>query len=110
MVTTWPRTFIEHCEWLRTSEAATNLPASHRVSGGAFVDTVAALAAYDRGEFCFSYRKPSDPEHFGEACIPEGYVREHWADRFELAEYVDDRQRCPQNLIVARRRSSVVAS
>lgn len=104
MVTTWPRQFIEHCEWLRTSESARRLPESHRISGGAFLDTAAALAAYDRGEFCFSYRNPSDPPHFGEACIPEKYVRREWSDRFELAEYVDDRNRCPQNLIVARRR------
>ena len=104
MVTTWPRSFIEHCEWLRTAEAAARLPDSHRISGGAFQDTSAALAAYDRGEFCFSYREPSDPEHFGEAAIPEAYIRRSWAEHFELAEYVDDRRRCPQNLIVCRRR------
>jgi len=104
MLTTWPRTFIEHCAWLRKSEGAKKLPASHQVSAGAFTDTAGALAAYDSGEFTFSYRKPDDPEHFGEACVPESYARANWTDRFEIIEYIDDRKRCPQNLIVARRR------
>jgi SAM-dependent methyltransferase len=102
VVTTRPRSFIEMCAWLRTDEAA-GLPESHLVSGGAFVDTAAALARYDAGEYCFSYRRPTDPPHFGETCIPAAYVQNHWTNRFEVLEFIDDLQACPQNVIILRR-------
>ena len=102
VVTTRPRWFIEQCAWLRT-EAAAGAPASHRVSAGAFLDTAAALAAYDAGQFCFSHRGPDDPEHFGETCIPLAYVRRHWTEHFELVDFVDDPRRCPQAVVVLRR-------
>ena len=103
IVSTRARSFIETCAWLR-SQAGANAPASNRVSAGAFLDTASALADYDAGEYCFSYRTPDDPPHFGETCIPFSYVEKHWADRFHLLEFVEDPRVCPQNFVVARKR------
>lgn len=103
VLTTRPRSFIEMCAWLRTPEAAGS-PASHLVSGGAFLDTAAALADYDAGRYCFSHRGPDDPPHFGETCIPRAYVLEHWTNRFEFLDFIDDQRHCPQNVIVLRKR------
>jgi cyclopropane fatty-acyl-phospholipid synthase-like methyltransferase len=61
------------------------------------------LARYDRGEFCFdaSYEPYSDiAERFGEACIPESYVRKQWSELFEVLEYRDDL--LGQSVIVCR--------
>ncbi|MGH9279486.1 MAG: class I SAM-dependent methyltransferase [Acidimicrobiales bacterium] len=103
VLTTRPRSFIELCAWLRSPEAAGS-PASHLVSGGAFLDTAAALARYDAGEYCFSHRGPSDPPHFGETCIPRPYVEANWTSRFELLEFIDDLTTVPQVVTVMRRR------
>lgn len=104
IATTWPRAFIERCEWLRTSPDAVSLPESHRISGGAFTDVDESLRAYDEGDFCFSYRNEDDPEHFGEACLSERFVRADWPDSFDIVDFIDDRSKAPQNVIVARRR------
>ena len=40
---------------------------------------------------------------FGEACIPEAYVRQRWPNRFLLREYISDKARCPQDVIVAQK-------
>lgn len=104
IVTTWPREFIEHCEWLRTSPEAAMRPDSHRVSAGAFTDLTGSLSRYDAGEFCFSYRNEQDPAHFGEACLSERFVRSAWPTSLEIRDYIDRRDQAPQNVIVARRR------
>jgi hypothetical protein len=41
---------------------------------------------------------------FLETCIPEQYVAAHSTPLFETVGYVDDRQRCLQNVIIARKR------
>lgn len=103
VVTTWPRTFIERCEQLRTDPSLASLPASHRVSAGALLDTDAALRQYDDGEFAFSHRGPEDPPDYGEACISRAFAEQHWSRLFDIVEYIDERERCPQNVIVAQR-------
>lgn len=105
IVSTRARSFIETCAWLR-SPAGAGAPPSHGVSAGAFVDTARALAAYDAGEYCFSYRTPEDPLHFGETCIPLSYVKKHWAERFHLLEFVEDPRVSVQNFFVLRNRQS----
>lgn len=102
MVSTRPRSFIEKCAWLRT-EAGINAPASHVVAGGAFLDTAAALVAYDAGAYCFSHRNNDDPPHFGETCIPRRYVVDNWTDRFRLLDFIDDHKFCEQDFIVGQR-------
>ena len=103
IVSTRARSFIETCAWLR-SPAGANAPPSHSVSGGAFLDTAGALADYDAGGYCFSYRTPDDPPHFGESCIPRAYIERHWTDRFDLLEFVEDPRVSAQNFAVVRRR------
>jgi SAM-dependent methyltransferase len=44
-----------------------------------------ALAAYDRGEFCFRPQRTPPTPYFGDAFIPEAYVRERWP--FEVREF-----------------------
>jgi hypothetical protein len=68
-----------------------------------FQDTDAALAAYDRGEFCYEHYDWDDRWFWGEACIPRAYVERRWTEMFQVLDYIEDRKLCPQNVIVARR-------
>ena len=57
--------------------------------GMTFPDAEGALAADDAGEFCFSsYDPDADPSTWGEACIPEAYVRERWGQKFEVVDFL----------------------
>ncbi len=102
VATTRPREFIETCDaHLRT------LPAWWaRPSQPVFPDVAHALARYDAGHFCYSGvggAGPLDGSFFGEACIPRGYVEEHWTRWFTLRDFIADRRVCPQNIIVAQK-------
>jgi SAM-dependent methyltransferase len=102
IATTWPRTFIEDCARLRAGEPAS---VAHEGAAMSFLDTDAALAAYDRGEFCHSAVGGGDglgDDFFGETCVPEAYARGHWAPNFEIVEYISDKAKCWQDVIVAR--------
>lgn len=104
IVTTRARDFIDYCAYLRT------LPDRPiwATAANAFVDAGACLERYDRGEYLYEpvgagpYLAPS---HFGETCIPRGYVERVWSSRYELLEYIADPAVCEQNVIVARRRA-----
>ena len=103
-LTTRPRTFIEHCERVRAGEATSSAPISVHM----FPDAAGALADYDRGEYCFSAYNPEiDPPAWGEACIPERYVRERWAERFEVVDILEASataaDRLLQHVVVLRR-------
>jgi len=54
---------------------------------GRFDPVEAALADYDRGEFCYRAHHPGDP-HYGDALIPEAYVRSNWTRYFAIRDYV----------------------
>jgi SAM-dependent methyltransferase len=101
-VTTRPREFIVYLgELRRRSRRAASLP-------NAFLDTEDALRAYDMGSYCHAPTGGGgtlDPSFFGETAIPQSYVAAKWPGQFELVEYIDDRARCEQNFILARRRS-----
>ena len=74
-------------------------------SGIAFPGYDTSLAAYDRGEFCYGSVGAKDRWSFwGEACIPKAYVEKHWTEIFDICDYMDDSEVCPQNVIVARKR------
>jgi SAM-dependent methyltransferase len=103
IATTWDRQFIQRCHELRDEQQLR--PFEGRLST-IFSDTDAWLARYDRGEFCFDssaeiYGDLSS--WYGEACIPEQYVLNHWSKRLEVLDYVDDRGVLAQNVVVARR-------
>lgn len=102
IATTWQREFITRCRDSRgektTAFWTTHLPKI-------FLDTEWWLAHYDNGGFCWE----SAPEYghisyyLGEACIPKGYVLNHWTKYFKFVDYIDDRKICPQNVIVMKK-------
>ena len=78
VVTTQLRDFIEFCRSFRGKEHEFALAPG---LANSFVDTEAAYAAYDAGEYLYAptgggASRPAD--FYGEAMIPEGYVRRHW--------------------------------
>ena len=112
VATTWHRGFIEENAELRT-RADMHEPSAWQLQRLiTFTDTDRWLEAYDAGAFCYeAYPHDEHPwsyvdglSFYGEACIPRAYALDHWAERFEIVDFIDDRQRCPQNVIVARKR------
>ena len=79
-----PRGFIDWCERQRGPEPS---PKANPITKRMFLDAPAALAAYDRGEYCFSPFGADDPEAWlGEAVIPRAYVDRVWGKRFEVVK------------------------
>jgi SAM-dependent methyltransferase len=105
VATTRPREFLFEYARLR---ARTGLEVQDEVTSHAFPgDAHEWLARYDRGEFLYSAvgvdeRLPGD--FYGEAFIPLPYARRAWSAEFELVDHVADPARCPQEVLVARRR------
>jgi SAM-dependent methyltransferase len=83
ILTTLKRSFIKHCVEL-TLEDPASLPSWQRFASTCFQPPWKALASYDRGEYVFSPQREHS-EHFGNALIPEEYVRQRWP--FELLDY-----------------------
>ncbi len=101
MVTTRPRQFIGQCAELRRRTDLDSVHPGPRSSASAFLEPEQALADYDRGAYCFSPLAPPGPwDYWGEAAISQAYVLAHWTSRLTLRDYVDDRRRCPQNVVV----------
>jgi len=101
IATTWPRDYIENCD-----EQAKQWPEWMRSPTPTFADVPQYLERYDRGEFCYSGvggGGPLDGSFFGEACISRAYVLNHWTKHFAFLDYVDDRNRCGQNVIVVKK-------
>jgi hypothetical protein len=88
------------------SIAADHEFAWHQALSKSFVETEAALAAYAAGEFLYAPTGggPALPsEFYGEAIIPEAYVRRNWTASLNLVAFVDDRSVVPQALIVMQK-------
>jgi SAM-dependent methyltransferase len=103
IVTTRPREFIFTCAATRETS---KLPSWAAGTAMSFKETEAALARYDRGEFLFEPTGGGDvldASFFGETCIPQQYVVDHWSRIFEFVGYLDDRRLCLQNVIVVRK-------
>ncbi|HKY08640.1 MAG TPA: class I SAM-dependent methyltransferase, partial [Candidatus Binatia bacterium] len=113
IATTWHREFLLWCESLRKDSSLPCEPNWRTQLLKAFLDTERALRAYDAGMFCFSkYDKDAHPwawhgdePCYGEACIPPGYVSAVWTKYFDFVEFIDDRNACPQNVIVMKKRA-----
>jgi SAM-dependent methyltransferase len=102
IATTWPREYIERCERARHGDTR----GTHPGSIPAFIGTAEWLARYDNDEYCHSAvgGGPALPSTFyGETCIPEGYVRRRWRDRFVFREFISDANRCLQSVIVVQK-------
>lgn len=103
VATTRPREFILACAEIRARQEQRDW-AQGAVQ--AFRDTADALMRYDRGEFMYEPLGGGDvldKSFFGETCIPRQYVERNWVRHFDLVDYVDDRRRCLQNVIVVRK-------
>lgn len=103
IVTTRPREFILTCAQMREVSEQPTWAAGTAMS---FKNTAKALALYDQGEFLFEPTGGGDvldASFFGETCIPQRYVVDNWTRFFEVVGYLDDRQLCLQNVIVARK-------
>jgi ubiquinone/menaquinone biosynthesis C-methylase UbiE len=103
VATTRPRDFILYCAEQR---AQRQNAAWAQGTVQAFKDTKDALARYDRGEFLYEPLGGGDvldASFFGETCIPQAYVRQHWTRLFEFVGYLDDRRYSLQNVIVVRK-------
>ncbi len=105
IATTYPRAIIAFCHELRENEQLRKeCPESVVISAASFPDTERALADYDAGRYCHSSLNfDGDWSHWGDTAIPEAYVREHWARRFEFVTFLSDPDSCPQNVIVVRK-------
>jgi SAM-dependent methyltransferase len=106
-VTTWSRDFIDECEEFRRQAEAGTVAEHHSRSALAFVDHDGWVARYDRGEFCYEGTGggPGLSSDFcGETLIPKAYVERVWSEYFDVLDYVSDRRRCTQDVIVARKR------
>lgn len=106
ILTTRDRDFILECARQRAA-GSTSLAASGARS--AFMETDRWLTAYDEGAFCYDAVGGGTDlpgEVYGESCIPEPYVQRVWARWFDIDQYIDDRDLCPQNVIVCTRRAA----
>jgi SAM-dependent methyltransferase len=102
IATTWPRDYIERCERARHGDPTGTHPHSYL----AFAGAEDWLARYDRGEYCHDSvggGEALSKTFYGETCIPEAYARQRWPNRFLLREYISDKTRCPQDVIVAQK-------
>jgi SAM-dependent methyltransferase len=103
LATTWERDLILRCAQMRANP---NLPFFQKHLPTLFVNTEQVLADYDNARFCFdsSVESYGDISSFlGEACIPKGYVLDHWTKYFTFLDFIEDRSMCSQNVIVMKK-------
>ena len=103
IATTWPREFIMMCAELRKEK---NEDSWKRGPAHSFLDTTKALSDYDSGSYLHEPIGGGgilDMSFFGESCIPKGYVLTHWTKHFSFIDFIDDRNVCPQNVIVVKK-------
>ncbi len=107
IMTTRSRDFIERCADMRKRPDQYAAHSGPRSSASAFPDTSGSLALYDSGGYCFTQLvQEGEWSYWGEAAIPKSYVLKHWTPHFTLLDYVDDRGKCEQDVIVVRKPSS----
>ena len=106
IATTRPRDFVYFCKNLRDDPRLNEKPDWLKGSARTFADVDATISAYDNGQFCYESVGAEGRWCFwGEACIPRAYVERRWQEIFDVCDYLDDREACPQNVIVARKRA-----
>lgn len=66
-----------------------------------FPDTQQCLSDYDSDRYCFSQIvHEGEWSYWGETAIPKGYVLGNWTRWLTFLDYINDRNRCSQNVIV----------
>jgi hypothetical protein len=104
VVTTWGRDLIERCDALRRRS---DLQPHERHLATLFDPSGTWIAEYEAGLFCFGQSSDVYGDRatsFGEAVVPEAWIRDRWPKELEVLHFVDDRRYCQQALVVARRR------
>ena len=108
IITTHRRAFIDYVVELRNRE---HLP--HRwqrnVTHLGFPNPQESRDQYDDGQFIYFATTPTGfgafaPENYGTALIPQSYVERHWSTDFRLLDFVDDRDRLEQAILVMQRK------
>jgi glycosyltransferase involved in cell wall biosynthesis/SAM-dependent methyltransferase len=104
IVSTQGRSFIEFCGSLRGQESYDH--PWYEALARSFIDTNAALKAYDTGEFLYSptgggNARPSTV--YGEAVIPRAYIEREWTKFLVFRDFIDDRGFLPQALVVLQK-------
>ena len=106
IATTWERDHIPFLETVCAQQTSSWEDHYNRAIAERFPGTEKALADYDAGKFFhIDLGYPTFPT-YGETCIPKKYVYTEWAKLFEVLDYIDDRNVCQQDVIVARKSSS----
>lgn len=101
--TTQPRRFIEFIASI--TDPQTSWHASLKKTAG---NAEALLQQFDRGEFVYLasgggvYR---DKSVYGDTIIPVEWLREKWHTYFEIEEYIDDRQKAGQAIVIAKKKA-----
>lgn len=104
--TTRDRAFFDYCESLKAS--ATD--SYQRGLANLFPDFTAARHAYDRGQFV--HANPSevtgggvrDGSFYGESFVPETYIRQRFADAYEVLSFQTGLPHIDQAVVALRRR------
>jgi SAM-dependent methyltransferase len=91
ILTTFPREFLSRCS-----------DGSSYVGDGS-LSLEQWFSVYDRGEYCYRKLKGVHHPHFGDAFIPERYVRRHWTKQFIAQDYVAAPD-LGQNVVVCTKR------
>lgn len=103
IATTRPREFIEYCGEVRKWK---EIPSWALGTAKAFPNTDHWLKLYDQGKLCYFATGGGgtlDESFYGETCIPKEYVVANWAPYFTFRDFVTDRSRCEQNVIVVQK-------
>ena len=102
-LTLQPARFLEHIEELAHSEPKGPWDANLRRFSRQAQDF---KNDFDDGRFVYVPTGGGDyrsADVYGEAVVPLAWVRRHWADHFEVVEYIDDIRRFSQAVLVARK-------
>lgn len=103
LITTRNRDFIEACAKLRKRKDLNTLNNGPKSSAGAFLDTKQVEKDYDNGKYCFTQLGDGDWSYWGDTAIPKRYVLNNWTNLFTFLDYIDDTNRCEQNVIVVQK-------
>lgn len=107
IVTTHARDFLDYCESLRHVEEHPTL--WHQALSKSFGNIEDAKKYYDAGGFLFEASggggvRTSD--FYGDTLISPGYVQREWTRFFSIVDFVDDKNRLAQAMIVAKKQST----
>lgn len=107
MMTTQGRTFVEYCQYIRDSGNITH--PWHNSLVKSFVNVQECLEQYDNGGFLHAQTGQYGGT-YGESLISPGYIKNNWAEYFDLVDFFDDRTTLPQALFVLRRNQKLYAT